>query len=239
MIRSQLVATLGLFALALCDLAPAANADNIILTTAASPFPGSSLNQGWWSDVDENQNFNTSYFMGSVSEGRVSRNFFTFDLTPLTSHVVISSATLRLVQPSAGPLFGNPDQTVGLYQVETAADVLNANDGASAAIFADLGSGPSYGTFFLPGVSGLYPVVRDFALNAVAIDDMQASLNGFFSIGGNLESLNGFGALFVNSGSPDDIAAELIVEYTIPEPVTATLLIVGMAAGVACQVRQR
>lgn len=233
MIRSQLVATLGLFA-----LASVATADNIVLTTAASPFPGSSLNQGWWSDVDENFNGNTSYFMGSVSDGRVSRNFFSFDLAPLTSYAVISSATLRLVQPAAGPLFGNPDQTVGLYDVSTAANVLNANDGTSAAIFADLGAGSSYGTFFLPGVSGLDPVVRDFALNAVAIDDMQTALNGFFSIGGRLESLSGFGALFVNDGSPN-IAAELIVEFTIPEPVTTTLLIVGMAAGVACQRRRR
>jgi hypothetical protein len=232
MIRSQLIATIGL-----CVVASAAIADNVVLTTAASPFPGSSLNQGWWSDIEGNQNFNTSYFMGSVGGGE-SRNFFTFDLAPLTSHAVISSATLRLVQPAAGPLFGNPDQTVGLYDVSTAANVLNANDGVSGAIFADLGSGSSYGTFFLPGVSGLDPFVRDFALNAVAIDDMQDSLNGFFSIGGKLESLNGFGALFVNDGTPD-IAAELIVEYTIPEPMTTTLVIFGLATGVLCQPRRR
>lgn len=55
-----------------------------------------------------------------------------------------------------GPGKGNePVETYALFDVSTDAATLNQNEGLNAAIFADLGSGTSYGAFDVANVGGL------------------------------------------------------------------------------------
>ncbi len=110
--------------------------------------------------------------------GGAHRGFFTFDLARLRGHVVFARLDLF-----TGSVAGDARGTVGFFDVGTPPDVLNANDGISEQIFADLGSGKRYGTVELrPDQSDQWVSVP---LNRMAVRDINAA-TGFFSIGGRL-----------------------------------------------------
>ena len=61
-------------------------------------------------------------------------------------------------------------ETIAFFDVSTPAATLNNNTGASAAIFADLGSGKNYGTFGVATYSFSSALTLAFALNADEIE---------------------------------------------------------------------
>ena len=82
------------------------------------------------------------------------------------------------------------DQLRGLrfLQKRLATLTLNFNDGTSASIFNDLGSGTSYGSFVVSSV-GSYSDILNFTLNGAALADLNAAIahgDQFFSVGGTL-----------------------------------------------------
>jgi hypothetical protein len=140
-------------------------------TTSQSEFNPGTRNQGWWSSVAFNDDFNDNYVAGEPY-----RNFFTFDLS---SACPASRATLELTRfGQTGPL------TYSLSDVSTAAATLNDNDGTSQAIFDDLGTGTSFGSF--PVADGAETDVLSFPLNAAGVAAFNAARGGFFSIGGSI-----------------------------------------------------
>jgi hypothetical protein len=161
----------------------------VVLSTSDSTFDAGIDNQGWWSATFVNSDTNDNYFVGDPFTGDGAtelNNFFTFDISALAGTVV--DATLNLVKYGTQSDFGNATLAYTLYDVSTDAATLNSNDGVSAAIFADLGSGTSYGTHNVV-VDGFSTVVIDLALNAAAVADINAAIGGsgqFFSIGGSL-----------------------------------------------------
>jgi hypothetical protein len=165
-------------------------------STSENPFTGATSNQGWWSATQGNNTGNTNIFVGD-NAGALLNNFFTFTLRGLQENVV--SATLRIKDVGSS---SDLPAIYSLFDVSTDAATLNANDGTSAAIFNDLGSGDMYASINVL-VSPSDPF--DIALNAAAIADINASAGGLFSIGGTLTPGN-----------------------AVPEPASLALMGVGL-----------
>lgn len=145
----------------------------------SQPLLGPTKNQGWWSATNSNNDSNDNIFVGDLGGSNLLNNFFTFFLDVTRGSVV--SATLRIhdVGSGAGPF----PVTYSLWDVSTAAATVNANNGVSVAIYADLGSGVNYAA----GVLAANPASPyDVALNAAAIADINAAAGQYFSIGGTL-----------------------------------------------------
>jgi hypothetical protein len=226
----------------------AAQATSFTFTTSQSEFTPGVRNQGWWGSPNRpNTNTtNENYLVGTLGAGNrfVHRNFFTFDLSSLSPTETIESVTLQLTRFNASTV--DPTETLGLFDVTTPADRLNNNQGTNANIFADLGTGTSYGEFVVNTTTGTPEDILSFELNQAAIADIQSragqtGLNGFFSIGGALLSISrtaGNEFLFsYNSNSNVGGVQRLVVTTvprqnpeSVPEPSTvAALLLTGFA----------
>jgi hypothetical protein len=99
-------------------------------------FPGPEFDplifsQGWWpSNASvQNNDFNDNYIVGT-NGGASYRDFFTFDLSRIGEPIV--TATLLLQRGEVGS--NEATETVEFFDVSTAADVLNANQGFSPEI---------------------------------------------------------------------------------------------------------
>lgn len=191
-----------------------AHAAVITYSTAQSQFDTGVLNQGWWSATESNTDGNDNHYTGDIQSGFL-RSFYTFDLSQLVG--TVTSATLRIQR-------GEQSRNVNLklYDVSTAASVVNNNVGASSSIFDDLGTGNSYGSFQTSnGNSSDY---LSFVLNARALTDINAT-TGFFTIGATVNP-NQF--IFSYSGSDVTYLDLNVVPSAVPEPGTVALLGLGL-----------
>ena len=171
-----------------------------------------------------------------MSTGGDHRSFFSFDLSSISE--VVLDATLLLTRGTSSSN-NEATETLEFFDVSTNAATLNNNTGGNAAIYADLGSGTSYGAFNIAG-SGSLTDILSFNLNASALTDINAA-SGFFSIGGIMTSDDGFDGVF---GGSQVYTAELRLETrdaSVTEPGTLGLLMLGAmgAASVRRRVRDK
>jgi hypothetical protein len=176
-----------------CCFCSLASADVFVISNATK-FPPTipEPTQGSWSNVFSNHGAKSLYVVGlavdSTDPSRIGevRNFFSFPVgiadIPVGHEVV--SATLKIMRVYSSD--DNEDfEFLEFFDVSTNKDTLNTQTGVSQAIFDDLGSGNSYGVFAVPG-HGSTNEILSFELNAMAIADINASINYWFSIGGRL-----------------------------------------------------
>jgi hypothetical protein len=160
--------------------------------TDVSPINGF-WNQGWWSNDSANLNSNTNYIAGHIGAPFETnhRDYFTFDITALNAHPCATpqSATLRMVIGAGEPFPPTTFLNYQLYGVATDPFVLSQKvNNPDAAIFFDLGSGPLYGSYFLPTTAGTFATFT-LGLNLTALNALaaaKASGEQFFSFGGSL-----------------------------------------------------
>ena len=167
------------------------NGGALTFSVSGSQIDAGVNNAGWWSTSEANFDANDNYVAGSVDSDD-HRNFFTFDLSNLG--VIVTDAELRIGRSAfcandtsngecvAGAPFGSVEYT--LWDVTTDYLTLNANDGTSAAIFNDLGTGITYGSVSVSDDGTPDPVT--ISLNAAAITAINRNAGEFFSIGGAL-----------------------------------------------------
>ncbi|BAY62588.1 YD repeat protein [Calothrix brevissima NIES-22] len=174
---------------------PVAKKTTLTFDTSESPFIPGLDNSGFWSStfpsnnnpIDQTDVYATGepyYISSNLPTGDVGRSYLTFDLSRLQG--TVTSAKLQLQRYFGS---GDPTETLGLFDVSTDAATLNNRIGTNAAIFEDLGTGSSYGTFDV-STSGNSQDILEFELNADAITAINDGTGGFFSIGLSILSLN-------------------------------------------------
>ena len=176
---------------------------------------------------------NLNYLAGSsTSSGyyNVSRNFFVFDLSGLSTSEIITSASLRLKNSQ-----GTPSGNYTVYDVSTSIPDLTA-DGSSGATFDDLGTGTSYGIRAMSSADdGTFVTIN---LNAAGLSALNVARGGFFATGGTF-AVDGFA--FNNS---DNILSDTSLVYevssgpAVPEPTTMVMFGIG-ALGMGLVARRR
>lgn len=212
----------------------------------ASPLGGANLKNPV--DPTEGENYqiralNSGIFqvpptLGTPFENE--RNYHSFDLTDVTG--TIETATLRIWVEPASYDSSAPSETVELFSVSTTAAVLaNPTDLESQSVFADLGSGTSYGDFLVTSANdGSY---LEVVLNEDAITDLNTAIGGFWSVGGALTTIDGtyntglISERVFQSEAGVGRFAQLVLDgqNVVPEPASAMLL----AAGGLCLLRRR
>lgn len=228
---------LVLAATAVLSLAAAAEAATYTIGTDQGLVSAGRDNQGWWrADASNSNGSNDNYITGEYSSNEF-RSYFTFDLSSIAGETV-TGATIELRRYNQS---GTP--TLEFFDVSTTAQDLAQRNTVSAAIFDDLGTGSSYGTF--TPASGNSTDVLSFVLNSAALSDITASLGGYFSVGATASG----GLMFAASGGEPGnngsgftqqlVLATSPVAATAPVPLPAPVAL--LAGGVACMavVRRR
>jgi hypothetical protein len=165
-------------------------------STADSPFHQGVRNQGSWVEPGHASGpGNDNYLVGWVYEQDPFtdwnvRNYFTFDVTDACEAEQVILRATRFLQTA--PI------TYALYDVSTSAGDLNVESGENHEIYADLGSGASFGTFNVP--QGDDSDVLTFSLNSAGVAAFNAARGGFFSIGGAAPNASQGQYLFGASG---------------------------------------
>jgi hypothetical protein len=109
------------------------------------------------------------------------RNFFIFDLSSVTETIL--SATLKLENPQLTD--NTVTSTYTLYDVSTSVTILTSNQTGATAIYADLGTGTTYGSVAL--ASSIAAGLVEIPLNPDAIAAMNAT-SGMFALGGAIST---------------------------------------------------
>jgi len=157
------------------------NGGAITISTATDPISGGYYNQGWWPDNSGNtaSDNNTNFYTGTSGSTSLN-NFFSFSLAGIDGPG--TSAVLRLVGPYDHE---NLPLTYSIFDVSTDPATLNFNDGFSAAIYTDLGSGVLYGSILVSSLTD----PTDVSLNAAGLAALNAAIGdeaSYFSIGGTV-----------------------------------------------------
>lgn len=149
----------------------------------------------------------TEYFVGNdaLLQGTCTdcRNFFVFDLTPVAG-VTISSATLRIFNPTLGTIGGG--DVYAIWDVVTSIDGL-IGQGAGLVGHADLGEGLQYGEHMTNAANDNGAWI-EIPLNFLAVSAINTAIfgSGEFAVGGSITTLNPGGGLFVfGPGRPPEL----------------------------------
>ncbi|HEY5142492.1 MAG TPA: hypothetical protein VII98_03225 [Solirubrobacteraceae bacterium] len=183
-----------LAAVAVLGLPAAALGSTQTFTTSQSPINSPTANTGWWSDTLSNSGGNPTYTTGWFREGvfltdHKLRSYFTFKLDGLCGNP--QRAALELTRQNDAD---KGSVTLGLFDVSTSATTLAAKDNnPNARIFADLGTGTTYGATTVDTNTNAPAQVLTIPLNGSALADMKAASGQYFSIGAALtDPLDGF-----------------------------------------------
>lgn len=190
---------------------------SVTFDTSMNPILNGTKNQGTLSD-EFDQTATSELVRAGVNpfmDGVEWRGFLTFSLATLPADAFITGAALNFRQTSQG---GPLPTTIRLFDVATPATDLNLLNGTSQTMFADLGSGVTYGDMVV--TTNTLGALTATALNPAAILDIAASAGGFFSIGLTIIPDAEDQSVIANTPS---LPQQLYLEYVQP-PQTVSLL---------------
>ena len=139
----------------------------------------------------------------------------------------ITGATLQVLNPANGYASSDPTETYSVFDVSTPVVALQASGSGRTDIFADLGTGNSFGTRAVSTVDNGQLVSVD--LNSAAVSGLNFARGGAFAVGGALTTIVGsanqyiFGfsstgtrQLVLNLGQPEDWYKLTVTNTTNP-----------------------
>lgn len=184
---------------------------------------------------------NLNYATGNDRAERDFNSFFAFDLSPLAGSLA-TGASLDIYLPATGYSSPDPSETLALYDVAGAS--LGSLVGSTGTItdlgiFADLGSGVTYGSTDV--TAAMQDSIINIALNSDAVTAINNAIGGLFAIGGGLLSApvsTVQEVIFVNT---QNVLAERTVlrldTVAVSAPSTALLCVAGLFS--LCRSRRR
>lgn len=192
------------------------------------------VDSGWYDSTGFHDSTNPNYLVGRSSAGAVSNNFFVFDVSGLAG--AIASAELRIFNPAEG--FASPDasETYSVSDVLTPIPTLLAGGIELTSLFADLGSGVSYGAQTVSAADNERFVT--ISLNAAALSALN-STNGLFAFGGTVSTLGAGLPERVFGFSGVGVPGPRLVVTLVSEPGALTLLGAGALVLVGCGRRRK
>ncbi len=214
------------------------------LTAVGQTSTRNTLDRGWYSAQGEHDSFLKIYAVGNAVGSTILRNWFVVDLTGVTQPVVSARLLLRnpseAVEGGDGFSSGQASETYALFDVSTPITDLRATQTIRTDIFADLGSGASFGSFVATAGSNGTDV--SISLNSAGLASLNAARGGLWAVGGAITTINS------PAGSSDELLfnfssnagagdGKTRLELTVPTPGTAGLL--GMAGVLAAGRRRR
>jgi hypothetical protein len=207
--------------------------------------------RGWYNDIGTHYPTELNYGVGNAGLDTV-RNWFVFDLSAVTG--TITAAELRLFNPTGGFISGDSSEDYDLFDVSTDIADLRAGGSGLTGIYADLGTGDTYGGRIVTTDHNNTDIV--ISLNSAFLSAANAT-SGQIAIGGAITTLDGNVAtnevLFAFTDSGILSETQLVLDVTpVPEPALvldvtpvpepATLLLLGsglVGLGVISRRRRR
>jgi hypothetical protein len=185
-----------------------------VLTLNGSTVVANSTS-GWFDSNGGHSATNTNYIAAAYN-GLFYNDFFAFDVSGVTGPVTTASFTVNsyTVDPSYDAVYPIP---YSLHDVSTSVAILTSDNSGNVAAFNDLASGSYYGgRYYTVANSYTYETIT---LTAAAIADINAAILGSGS--------------FVLGGSTNPLSVPA------PEPMSLTLLGVGLGGLAASRLRNR
>jgi hypothetical protein len=189
---------------------------------------------GWWDDTGFHDATNKNYVAGITDTGHENRDFFVFDLSTVAAPIL--GAQLRLFNPSGGYISPFPTENYALFDVSTPLSDLRASGSGRTDIFADLGSGQSYGAQQVSTAdSGRVVTVN---VNDTGLAALNANRGGLFALGGAITTLQGqHEDVFAFSGSSTDTRQLVLTLQDAAGPVVVSSAPTGNTFGSVSSVR--
>jgi hypothetical protein len=178
-----------------------------------------------------NGSANGNYRVG-LANNIERRSFFIFDLTGLTG--TVTAAELLLWCPSN--CYGSDESTETFELWDFTGSITDLAAGGTAhapALYADLGTGTSYGSFTISSTDE--NTLLSFILNSQAVAALNSAGGSDFAIGGRMPSADSYNEfVFGYTFATQD--QRLVLTYTdlgaaVPEPATLTLVGLALTAG--------
>lgn len=156
------------------------SSNGLNITTSNGDFFVPTSDSGWWDDSFGHDELNKNYFAGicssCVGDGNTN-DYFTFDLSGISG--TITSASLNLYTYS---VVGSSVE-FQLFDITSPLSEVHAS-GTNAAVYNDLMTGVSYGSFiYNPSDSNEF---RSILLNTDGVSALNSAIGGEFGIGGTV-----------------------------------------------------
>jgi hypothetical protein len=197
------------------------------LAAQATIYTVNAIDRGWYdstgyANTDPAGNLN---YVAGISAGYIYRDVFVFNLSGLPSGT-ISSATLRLYNPSSVTSYGNgyispnASQIFQVGSVSTAiSTITNATGGV--AVFNDLAAGTLWGTRSVSSSDNgaFVPISLNASFDSAALSYLGS---GNIALGGHLQGDTTFTQntmIFAYTQTPGNPAPQLVLDIVpVPEP---------------------
>lgn len=134
------------------------------------------VHRGWWDDNGNHTASNNNTFTGALSNGKILNSYFIFDLSAVTGVVEYAMLRIEVERYFSTDLL----EDLSIWDVGTDPVTLEADGTGNVAVFDDLQSGLTYGSFTVFAADEGKVLV--IALNFQAVADLDAA-TGKFAIG--------------------------------------------------------